>query len=271
MTTLKFIKMHGLGNDFVIFDTRNASIELSALQTQTIADRRRGIGCDQVILLEKSRKGGDIMMRIRNADGGEVEACGNAARCISQLIMNEKGLNHATIETLSSLLKTSKVATGIRVDMGPPYTQWQDIPLTTEMDTSSLEITEGALSNPVAVGVGNPHAVFFVKNANKIDLETLGPIIEHHEFYPNRTNVDVAEIISRNHIRLRVWERGVGITQACGSGACATLVASARRKLTERNAIVEMDGGRLEIEWHNNNHIFMTGPTETSYTGTIQL
>ena len=271
MTALNFIKMHGLGNDFVIFDARNTPTELNALQTQSIADRRRGIGCDQVILLANGCKGGDVMVRIFNADGSEVEACGNATCCIGRLIMNEKGSNQATIETLSGLLVASKTVAGICVDMGPAYIEWQDIPLVTEMDTLSLDITEGALKNPVAVGIGNPHAVFFVNNTVKIDLEKVGPVIEHHKFYPKRTNVEVAEITSRNHIRLRVWERGVGITQACGTGACATLVAAVRRNLTERKAIVELDGGPLEIEWRNNNHIFMTGPTEMSYTGTWML
>lgn len=268
MTALKFIKMHGLGNDFVIFDARNTPIELNALQTQAIADRRRGIGCDQVIMLENARKGGDILMRIRNADGGEVEACGNATRCIGELIMNEKNLNQATIETLSGLLVARKSAAGICVDMGPAYIEWQDIPLAAKMNTLSLDITEGVLSNPVAVGVGNPHAVFFVNNVNKINLGKIGPVIEHHKFYPNGTNVEIAEVTSRNHIRLRVWERGVGITQACGTGACATLVAAVRRDLTELNATIELDGGPLEVEWRNDNHIFMTGPTEMSHTGT---
>jgi diaminopimelate epimerase len=182
--------------------------------------------------------------------------------------MNEKNLNQATIETLSGLLVARKSAAGICVDMGPAYIEWQDIPLAAKMNTLSLDITEGVLSNPVAVGVGNPHAVFFVNNVNKINLGKIGPVIEHHKFYPNGTNVEIAEVTSRNHIRLRVWERGVGITQACGTGACATLVAAVRRDLTELNATIELDGGPLEVEWRNDNHIFMTGPTEMSHTGT---
>ena len=271
MSKLEFIKMHGLGNDFVVFDARNTPIKLTAVQTQSIADRRRGIGCDQVILLENARNRGDVMMRIYNSDGGEVGACGNATRCIGRLIMDEKSSDQVTIETLSGLLIATKAESGICVDMGPAYTKWDDIPLATEMDTLSLNITEGALSDPVAVGVGNPHAVFFVDNVAKIDLDKIGPVLEHHKFYPKRTNVEIAQVTSRTHIRLRVWERGVGITQACGTGACATLVAAVRRNLTECNAIVELDGGPLEIEWRNGKHIFMTGPTEMSFAGTWVL
>ena len=271
MTALKFIKMHGLGNDFVILDGRSTPIELTSAQMQAIADRRRGIGCDQLILLEESQNNADLMMRIRNADGGEVEACGNATRCIGKLVMDEKGSDHAKIETVAGLLNATKSAAGITVDMGPAYLEWQDIPLAQEMDTISLDMSEGALKNPVGVGMGNPHAVFFVENAAAIDLETVGPLLEHHALYPNRTNIEAAEIIDRGHIRLRVWERGVGITQACGTGACATLVAAARRGLADRTAKVELDGGMLKIEWRANNHVLMTGPTEMSYTGTWMI
>jgi diaminopimelate epimerase len=271
MTALKFIKMHGLGNDFVILDGRSTPIELNPAQTKAIADRRRGIGCDQLIILEEADTNAYLKMRIRNADGGEVEACGNASRCVGKLIMDETGKGQAVIETLGGLLTAEKSAAGIKIDMGPAYLDWQDIPLVDEMNTLSLSIAVGDLSNPVAVGLGNPHAVFFVKNAAQIDLKAAGPIIEHHEFYPNRTNVEAAEVTSRNHIRLRVWERGVGITEACGTGACAALVAAVRRDLTDRKAIVELDGGSLEIEWRDNNHVFMSGPTEMCYTGTWVL
>jgi diaminopimelate epimerase len=271
MTALKFIKMHGLGNDFVILDGRGTLIELTSAQTQMIADRRRGIGCDQLIVLEESQNGADLMMRIRNADGGEVEACGNATRCIGKLVMDEKGGDQATIETIGGVLTATKSGDNITVDMGPAFLQWSDIPLAAEMDTMSLDMSEGMLSNPVAVGMGNPHAVFFVADAAAIDLETVGPILEHHALYPNRTNVEAAQIMSRSHIRLRVWERGVGITEACGTGACATLVAAARRDLSDRKATVELDGGALEIEWQDDNHVLMTGPTELSYTGTWVL
>ncbi|MBT3989121.1 MAG: diaminopimelate epimerase [Rhodospirillaceae bacterium] len=271
MSALKFIKMHGLGNDFVILDGRGTPIELNSAQTQAIADRRRGIGCDQLILLEESPGEADLKMRIRNADGGEVEACGNATRCVGKLVMDEKGRDQALIETLSGVLTATRSGDNITVDMGPAYLDWQDIPLASEMDTLSLDISEGPLSNPVGVGVGNPHAVFFVEDCTAINLESVGPILEHHPLFPNRTNVEAAEIISRSHIRLRVWERGVGITEACGTGACATLVAAVRRDLADRKAKVELDGGTLEIEWRDDNRIMMTGPTEMSYTGTWVL
>lgn len=268
MNALKFIKMNGLGNDFVVIDGRDKSIEISLAQAQAIADRRRGIGCDQIILLEKSDARADIKMRIRNSDGGEVEACGNASRCIAKLIMDEKGLNHAKIDTLSGILVATKIDDNIRIDMGPAFLEWQDIPLSKPMDTLSLNIVEGPLKNPVAVGVGNPHAVFFVNDLNTIDLEKIGPIIEHHSFYPNRTNVSVAEVLNPNKIRARVWERGAGLTLACGTGACATLIAAVRRGLTERKAIIELDGGPLEIEWSEDNHVFMSGTAEINFTGT---
>ncbi|MDP7623872.1 MAG: diaminopimelate epimerase [Rhodospirillales bacterium] len=271
MTALKFIKMHGLGNDFVILDGRGTPLEINAAQTQAIADRRRGIGCDQLILLEETAGNADLMMRIRNADGGEVEVCGNATRCVGQLIMDEKGTNQATIDTIGGVLTAIRATSGITVNMGPAYLEWQDIPLVSEMDTLALNMHEGTLSSPVAVGMGNPHAVFFVADAEAIDLETVGPLLEHHALYPNRTNIEAAQIISRNQIRLRVWERGVGETEACGSGACAALVAAARRDLTGRKARVDLNGGILKIEWRNDNHVLMTGPTELSFTGTWML
>jgi len=271
MNTLDFIKMNGLGNDFVILDGRDVPIQISSAQTQEICDRTHGIGCDQLILLETSEANADIRMRIRNADGGEIEACGNATRCIGRLVMDEKGSSTATIETLGGLLIAEKISGGIMVDMGPAYLEWRDIPLSKKMDTLSLNISEGPLTNPVAVGIGNPHAVFFVPDLAKIDLEKVGPIIEFHDFFPNKTNVGAAQILSREKIRLKVWERGVGMTQACGTGACASLVAAVRRDLAERKAIIELDGGTLDIEWGPNNHVFMAGPTEIDYTGTWTL
>ena len=267
MGTLRYTKMNGAGNDFVVIDGRDRLIQLNANQIQAICDRSNGIGCDQLIILEKTDAKADIRMRIHNADGGEVEACGNAARCIGRFVMDEKDSGSATIETLAGVLNAEKVTDGILIDMGPVYLEWQDIPLSEAMDTLSLNITEGPLSNPVAVGVGNPHAIFFVDDLTQIELEKIGPILEFHHFYPNRTNVSVAQILSREKIRLQTWERGAGMTQACGTGACATLVAAVRRELTERKAIVELNGGNLDIEWHANNHVFMSGPTEVNQSG----
>ena len=273
MTVLNFIKMHGLGNDFVVFDARHDRLELTEAQARSICDRRTGIGCDQLIVMEPAHsEGADLFMRIRNADGGEVEACGNATRCVARLSMDETGNGHAVIETPAGLLEAQGTADGlIKVNMGPAQLNWQDIPLARDTDTLSLDMSEGPLSNPVAVGVGNPHAVFFVENAAAVDLERVGPKLEHHPLYPNRTNVEVTEIRGDGDLRVRVWERGAGITQACGTGACAALVAAARRGLCGRLANVELDGGVLAIEWLEYNRILMTGPAAFSYTGTWEL
>lgn len=259
--------MNGLGNDFVVLDARDQRIDLNSNQIQKICHRNIGVGCDQLIILEVAEAKTDVRMRIYNADGGEVEACGNAARCIGRFIMDEKGSSSALIETLAGLLTAKKVKDGIEIDMGPVYLEWQNIPLSEAMDTLSLDITEGPLTKPVAVGVGNPHAIFFVEDLTKIKLEKIGPIIEQHHFFPNRTNVNVAQVLSLEKIRLQTWERGVGMTQACGTGACATLVAAARRELTKRKASIELVGGVLEIEWRNDNHVLMSGPIEINQSG----
>jgi len=268
MDKLNFIKMNGLGNDFVILDGRDTPTMPDLNQMRAMADRKLGIGCDQIIWLEPADERANIKIRIFNSDGGEVEACGNASRCIASLIMEEKNSTIAKIETLGGILIAEKIDDNISIDMGPAYIEWQDIPLSEEMDTLSLNISEGILKNPVAIGLGNPHAVFFVNDINTIDLKKIGPTIEHHSFYPNRTNVSIAEILTPNKIRCRVWERGAGLTLACGTGACATLIAAVRRGLTERKAIVELDGGSLEIEWCKDNHVFMSGPTQINFTGT---
>ena len=271
MTTHPFMKMHGLGNDFVVLDARHQPLELSVDQVRAIADRHTGVGCDQLIIVELAKSdGADVLMRIRNADGGEVAACGNATRCVATTVMNEKGTTHAVIETAAGLLDATAVNGGlVSVDMGPANLDWRDIPLAREMDTAHLGITVGPLTDPVAVNVGNPHAVFFVDDAGAVLLESFGPKVEHHELYPERTNVEVAQVLSPTEIRVRVWERGVGITQACGTGACATLVAASRRGLTDRAAKVHLDGGTLGIEWREDGHVLMTGPVATSFHGTL--
>ncbi|MEL0107620.1 MAG: diaminopimelate epimerase [Rhodospirillaceae bacterium] len=273
MSEQTFIKMHGLGNDFVVLDGRQNGIALSAEQARALADRHTGVGCDQVIVIEPARdKSADAFMRIHNADGGEVMACGNASRCIASLLMAETGKQEIVLETGAGLLN-AKAANGgnVTVDMGPAKLEWNEIPLAEETDTLHLSFSRGDLKDPVAVNVGNPHAVFFVDDAEAIDLETVGPEIEHHPFFPERTNVEAAQVISPDKIRLRVWERGAGITQACGTGACATLVAAHRRGLTGRKASIMLDGGTLEIEWLENNHVMMTGPVATSFTGTVDF
>jgi len=268
---ISFRKMHGLGNDFVVIDARARPLALDAALAQRIADRRTGIGCDQLIVIEPPRAGlADAFMRIRNADGGEVEACGNATRCVASLLMAEKGQDHVVIETVVGLLDAEAAAGGrIAVDMGPAQLDWRDIPIAEAIDTLHLGIALGQLSDPVGVGMGNPHAVFFVPDAEAVDIAALGPPLEHHKLFPARANIEVAQVLSPTRIRMRVWERGAGITRACGTGACATLVAAVRRGLTERKASVVLDGGELEIEWMRDGHVMMTGPVATSFTGTL--
>jgi diaminopimelate epimerase len=268
---IAFRKMHGLGNDFVVIDTRDQTLALDERLARQIADRRTGIGCDQLIVIEPPHAGiADAFMRIRNADGGEVEACGNATRCVASLLMAEKGRDHVVIETVVGLLDAEAAAGGrVAVDMGPAKLDWRDIPLAEPRDTLHLGIALGQLSDPVGVSIGNPHAVFFVVDAEAVDLAALGPPLERHKLFPARANIEVAEVRSPTEIRLRVWERGAGITRACGTGACATVVAAARRGLAERRARVILDGGELEIEWLKDGHVMMTGPVATAFTGTF--
>ncbi|HEY1385234.1 MAG TPA: diaminopimelate epimerase [Dongiaceae bacterium] len=273
MTAVPFRKMHGLGNDFVVIDLRDRALALTQSQRRWIADRKRGIGCDQLILLEPPRqKVADVFMRIHNPDGGEAGACGNATRCIAATVMAEKATRHVIVETVSGLLDADAVDGGrIAVDMGPVLLDWREIPVSEACDTLHLPLSLGQLSDPVGVNVGNPHAVFFVPDAEKIDLASLGPVLERHRLFPERANIEAAQILSPDRIRMRVWERGAGITQACGSGACATLIAAARRKLTGRSATVVLDGGELLIEWLPDNHVRMTGDWAESFRGEIDI
>lgn len=273
MTALPFQKMHGLGNDFVVLDARTRAIPLTLGQRRWIADRRRGIGCDQLIVLEPPRdRLADVFMRIHNPDGGEAGACGNATRCVAAKVMAEKHSQHAIVETISGLLDTEAVAGGlVSVDMGEVRLDWREIPLSEACDTLHLPLGLGPVSDPVGVNIGNPHAVFFVPDAARVDVAALGPVLERHKLFPERANIEFAQIVSPDRIRMRVWERGAGITQACGSGACATLVAAARRKLTGRSATVVLDGGELLIEWLSDNHVRMTGGWTESFRGEIDL
>jgi diaminopimelate epimerase len=271
MNVVNFIKMHGLGNDFVVLDARARPLGLGGEGARAIADRRTGVGCDQVLVLEAPEDSlADAHMRIYNADGGESAACGNGARCVAAMLMEEKGNSHVIIETVAGLLDCEAAGDGmISVDMGPAALDWRDIPLAEAMDTLHLGIGHGGLKDPVAVNLGNPHAVFFVEDAAAVNLETSGPVLERHALFPECTNVEAAQVRGSSDIRLRVWERGVGITRACGSGACATLVAAHRRGLTGRAADVELDGGRLHIEWLADNHVLMTGPVARTFSGTL--
>ena len=271
MTELAFIKMHGLGNDFVILDRRDGGDTPPPAARRAIADRRGGIGCDQLIVMEPAKADvADVFMRIYNPDGLEAGACGNATRCVASILMDENATDHAVVETISGLLDSEKGEGGLyTVDMGPARLDWRDIPVAESCDTLHLPLSVDGLSDPVGVNVGNPHAVFFVDDVAAIDLAAIGPKIENHKFFPERTNVEVVEILSPDRIRMRVWERAAGITQACGSGACAALVAAVRRGLSERSADVVLDGGVLRIEWLADNNILMTGPVSRSFTGEL--
>ena len=271
MNLRAFIKMHGLGNDFVVIDARQQPFSPDAAQARRIADRRLGVGCDQLLVMEPPRNGAaDIFLRIRNPDGAEAGACGNGTRCVARLLMAESGRNAVTIETLGGLLIAQAAGPEqVAVDMGPARLDWRDIPLAKAQDTLHLDLTEGALSDPVAVNMGNPHAVFFVPDAAAVPLAELGPKLEHHPLFPERANIGVVQVLSRTHLRFRVWERSAGITQACGSGACAAAVAAARRDLAERRVTIRLDGGELTIDWREDGHVIMTGPVTTAFSGLL--
>ncbi len=268
---IPFLKMHGLGNDFVVLDRRDGAPRLEPELARRLADRRFGVGCDQVIVLEPSaRSDADVFMRILNPDGSEAEACGNATRCIADLVMAESGAEEARIETLAGLLIGHRQEGGriVSVDMGAPWLDWEKIPLARAMDTLALEGEFAGFHAPCAVSMGNPHIVFFVPDAQAIRLEEVGPKIEHDPLFPARANVEFATIRPDGSINLRVWERGAGITLACGSGACATMVAAVRRGLTGRTAPIDLPGGRLQMEWRESDgHVIMTGPVALSFRG----
>ncbi len=274
-----FTKMHGLGNDFVVIYARERPFPLDEAKARAITDRRTGIGCDQLLILERpagARGLADVFMRIRNNDGGEVSACGNGARCVADYVMRETGRDTIVIETAAGMLDASLATNGPRgerrvtVDMGPARLDWREIPLAEAQDTNHLPLTLGPLKDPVAVSMGNPHAVFFVDNAESVDVAALGPVLERHSLFPERANIEVVQVLSPERLRMRVWERGVGVTQACGTGACAAVVAAARRGVTGRHATVVLDGGELEIEWLQDGHVLMTGPVAISFTGELQ-
>jgi diaminopimelate epimerase len=267
-----FVKMHGCGNDFVVLDGRAGSLRLTPAQAAFIADRRTGVGCDQVIVIEPPPAGADAFMRIRNPDGSEAGACGNATRCVARLLADETGRNHQMIRTIAGDLNASVLQGGlVRVDMGPVRLDWRDVPLSRPMDTLDLDLGIGPVSHPAAASMGNPHATFFVPGLAAIPIAEIGPLLEHNALFPERANIGFAQVLAPDRIRLRVWERGAGLTLACGSGACAALVNAARRGLTGREATVIVDGGELSIAWQNDNHVLMTGPVAKSFTGEIEL
>lgn len=266
MSSIPFTKMHGIGNDFVVIDHRKQEYEFNI---QKIADRKFGVGCDQVIVINKSIDA-DCYLDIYNLDGSKASACGNATRCVAFLLMKEKNLQEVSIAIGDRILKCWEVECDkIRVDMGEPLLNWQDIPLSYACDTLNLPLSDGILISPVAVNMGNPHVIFFVDDVSSLNLSHFGPKIEKYSLFPEGVNVNVAQIVDDKRIMLRVWERGVGETDACGSGACATCVAAVRKKLISSNkAVISFIRGELFIEWQN--HVFMTGVVETVYTGLYQ-
>jgi diaminopimelate epimerase len=268
---LPFVKMHGLGNDFVIVDGREKPVHLKPEIIRRLADRHLGIGCDQLIVLEPPRNAAaTLFMAIYNNDGSRAGACGNAMRCVAHMVLEKSGQNFLSIETDAGILRGEKRDGGLfAVDMGPPSFEWKDVPLAYETNTLSIDTGKTGLPPAVAVSMGNPHAVFFMQNVETIDLAGIGPQIENHPLFPERTNVEFAEILDPNRIRMRVWERGTGITQACGSGACAVLAAAVRRDLSARRAELVLDGGSLHIEWLEDNHIQLIGPASYSFSGVI--
>lgn len=260
---LDFLKMHGLGNDFVVIDARGRDNPMTAARARLIGDRHFGIGFDQLALIRM--EGNITAVDYWNADGSLSDACGNATRCVARLLMAETDDSSVVVRTGRGDLMCEDAGDGlVRVNMGQPQLDWQEIPLAEDIDTVALPI-DGA---PVATGMGNPHCSFFVKDAAAVDLDELGPRIENHRLFPERTNVQVVEVMDRTNLRVRVWERGVGHTLASGSSSCAVTVAGARKGLTERKVTVHLDGGNLEIDWRDDG-VWMTGPTMLVSSGTL--
>ena len=269
---MPFWKMNGLGNDFVVLDGRAAPLEVTRDQVRLIADRRAGIGCDQLIVMAPSQAA-DIRMRIWNRDGEEVESCGNASRCVADLVLGETRRRAMTIETLGGLLQCSRDGSGmITIDMGSPRFRWDEIPLSEPFpDTRAIELEAGPLlGSPSAVNVGNPHCLFFVDDLDSIDLAAVGPVLERHPLFPERANISLVRVISPEHIALKVWERGAGLTRACGTAACAGAVAAARNELTGRQVTATLPGGDLAIDWRaDDDHILMRGPVAYEWRGVV--
>ena len=265
-TYLPFMKMHGLGNDFVVLDERGISPRVDAAVAVAMADRHRGVGFDQLAVLSDSSDS-DVHLTFWNSDGSLSAACGNATRCIARFLMDETGRDALTLRTEYGVLQARDMGDGITsVNMGLPALTWDAVPLAQEMDTLELPI-DGA---PTATGMGNPHCTFFVEDAEAVDLVARGAAMEHHPLFPERTNVQFASVIGPDHLRMRVWERGVGITLASGSSSCATAVAAARRGLTGRDVRITLDGGDLEISWRDDG-VWMTGPTAYVFDGKWRL
>jgi diaminopimelate epimerase len=273
---IPFRKMNGLGNEFAVFDARETPVSLPPDAIRALGGRD-GIGFDQMITIERSTSGADAFMRIHNRDGGEVEACGNATRCVGWILMGESGSKTASIETGAGLLNAFDTGRSemITVDMGKPRFGWQEIPLAEEFrDTRAIELQIGPIDAPIlhspsAVNMGNPHAIFWVDDVEAYDLARFGPLLEHHPIFPERANISLAKVESRTALTVKTWERGVGLTKACGTAACAAAVAAIRKNLCDRTVTVTLPGGPLSIEWRDDGHVMMTGPVEAEFDGTV--
>ncbi len=264
--------MHGTGNDFVVLDARAEPLKVTSEMAQHLANRHLGIGCDQLVVLHKSGKA-DVLMQIFNADGTEIGTCGNASRCVADIVMGENNVAQATIETKTGFLVGVRAENGgVTVNMGAPKWEWRDIPLAESRNTLHLGLSAGLLADPVAVNVGNPHAIFFVRDLAHIKMSEWGPKLEHDPLFPERANISAVQILSESHIKMIVWERGTGLTLACGSAACAAVVAGVRRELLGRKVTVDLPGGTLEIEWQDGKgEVMMTGPVAYVFEGEIGL
>jgi diaminopimelate epimerase len=273
---LHFRKMNGLGNDFVVFDARSAPVAMTEARARAIADRRSGIGCDQLIVMEPSKRA-DVTMRIWNNEGAEVESCGNASRCIADLIFKEKKTTRATIDTKGGFLVAEKAGDAlVTIDNGAPRFDWKDIPLSEKFhDTRHIELQVGPVEAPLihspsVVNVGNPHCIFWVKDLDVVDLSKVGPMLEHHPLFPERANITLARVDAKDHVTIRVWERGAGLTRACGTAACAVMAAGARIRIIGRKATVSLPGGDLFMECRESDgHILMTGPVSYDFEGDL--
>ncbi len=273
---IPFRKMNGLGNDFVVLDARQRPLAISEEQARAIADRTSGVGCDQLIVMERSPTA-DVRMRIWNAEGGEVQSCGNASRCIADIVMAETGNSSATIDTKGGFLTARKAGPlMVTIDQGRPRFDWKDIPLSEAFaDTRHIELQVGPIDKPLlhspsVVNVGNPHCIFWVQNLDVVDFAKVGPIIEHHPLFPERTNVELAQVVARDHVVLKVWERGAGLTKACGTAACAVMAAGFRLKMIDAKCRVTLPGGDLFMAVNESNgHVLMTGPLAYEYEGVL--
>lgn len=270
MRQIPFIKMHGIGNDFVIIDERQQNYSIDTALVQLISDRHKGVGCDQFVVLRNSDLA-DCHVIFYNSDGSISGACGNATRCVAKLISNENSSNEVNLQTEFGILNCSISGENISVNMGAAKTNWNEIPLRNEVDTDDLQLLQGELQGGFAVSMGNPHAVFFVEDTNAINLAEHGSALENHEIFPERANIEIVQVLSESEINLRVWERGAGETLACGSGACAAVYASYKKGLTGDNVKVNLPGGALQIKVNSDGSIIMTGTATHVFEGVLEL